>query len=505
MRDDVVIDNANAIKEQYMGDNVTATGTLQMLDLLVQSVYHSTPDKAITPYACEFNGLAKLDCEATGLDVGSPRKDGSPIRSVTLAGIFIPALWATHGKPLSLKEAKHWYGLQDFMDIKSLGLNTVQIPVPTAAFTAKDEYGARVKEVLDALLENVQTAGLQAILSLVSSGDEQEAVVAAAQYASEKPMVLAMSLPSGMTLYTKTLVAAIRVEALALPIFIPTNAGNLIKMNAEFDSNVYGSLEAPHSVFVADIASSTSEDDRSKLFYHEATSCMARSPMEYSACFQKMPIFLSSGFDLSVDDCINKNITTDFKDYGQCDRFSETTESGWWFRHRQSFAARQLFAYERGLGWSFATWKLFNNKNVGEIDTPAKLLSLQDVAAAGLFPDLDDPIPAEVACLNPPKTDFVLGDDTLSPTMGPLPDCGNGWWNATTTQCDYWIPPPDPTSSPTVSCPVCVECLMLDPAQSSMALVEVGLAGALGGALVVAALFKWCSPNRRSEYSAIPN
>lgn len=184
------------------------------------------------------------------------------------------------------------------------------------------------------------------------------------------------------------------------------------------------------------IASSNSQEDRSKLFYHEATACMIRSPLEYTVCFQEMPVFLSAGFDLSIDDCFNQDAST-FKDYGQCGRFNETLDSGWWMRHRKSYAARQLFASERGLGWSFATWKLYDDDNVGIIDTPAKLLSLQDVSEAGLFPDLDKDIPAHSACLNPPENDFVLGDETLAPTQGPPPDCGNGWWNATTDKCKY--------------------------------------------------------------------
>jgi hypothetical protein len=161
---------------------------------------------------------------------------------------------------------------------------------------------------------------------------------------------------------------------------------------------------------------------------------MTRSLLEYTDCFQDTPVFLSSGFDLSIDDCINQG-TPSFKDYGQCDRFNETLESGWWMRHRTSYAARQLFAAERGLGWSFATWKLYDDDSVGVIDTPAKLLSLQDVAEAGLFPNLDKDIPAQSACLNPPENDFMMGDKTLAPTVGPPPDCGNGWWNYTTEKC----------------------------------------------------------------------
>ena len=106
LRDDVVIDNANAIKEQYVGKNVTSSDTLKMLDYLVQSVYHSTPNKEASPYACEFSGLAELSCDVNQDMVANPRADGNPIRSATLAGLFVPALWATDGQELSLKQAK---------------------------------------------------------------------------------------------------------------------------------------------------------------------------------------------------------------------------------------------------------------------------------------------------------------------------------------------------------------------------------------------------------------
>ena len=425
---------------QYVDGNTTGAETVALLEFLVERVYESSPNKARSPYACEFNGLAELECPQVKSVKESPRTDGLPIRSVGLAGIFVPAIWATGGKPLKhLDEVLDWYTLKDFQDMKALGLNTVQIEVPTAAFTPKDTHGEHVMTVLEYLLKDVSTAGLQAILSLVATGDELDAVVSAADYATANPVVLALALPKGMTIDTATVIDSIRAQAPDLPLFVPLNEGDLTKLKGsgfESDPKVFGALEMPHSATVADIASSTAQEDRSKLFYHEATACMVRSPLEYTACFQDMPIFLSSGFDLSIDDCINQGSST-FSDYGQCGRFDETTYSGWWDRHRSSFAARQLFAAERGLGWNFATWKLYKSDHVGIIDEPAKLLSLKDVNEAGLFPNLKKDIPAQTACLNPPDNDFMLGDDTLAPTMGPPPDCGNGWWNYTTSKCKY--------------------------------------------------------------------
>jgi hypothetical protein len=102
------------------------------------------------------------------------------------------------------------------------------------------------------------------------------------------------------------------------------------------------------------------------------------------------------------------------------------------------------------LGWSFATWKLLNNDNVGVIDRPEKLLALLDVVEAGMFPKLNVKIPAQNACLNPPVNDIVLGDDTLAPSMGPPPDCGNGWWDYTEKKCKWievWVPIDQPCQS----------------------------------------------------------
>jgi hypothetical protein len=117
-----------------------------------------------------------------------------------------------------------------------------------------------------------------------------------------------------------------------------------------------------------------------------------------------------------------------FVDYGQCGRLSETVDSQWWDAHRTSFFARQQFSYERGLGWSFAAWKLYDNDNYdhhnrkGGLTEPERLLSLKDVVAAGL-------VPAgglhnhhhHYACLNPPANDFILGDTTLAPVPAPPP------------------------------------------------------------------------------------
>jgi hypothetical protein len=254
MSQGVVIDNANAIKEQFVCGNTTASQTVTLLDFLVDNVYRSSVNLATSPYACEFSGLAKLECPS--VKARSPRTDGMPIRSISLAGVFVPAPWATGGKELSLKQASSFYVLDDFLEMKDVGLNSVQLSVPTAAFTPKDIYGEQVLDVLKGLMKDVDKAGLQLILNLVATGDELDAVVAAANFAASHPVVLALGLPKEMSIDTTIVVHSIRAVSATLPLFVPLNEGDLVKLKGTgfaSDPNVFGALDLSHTTFVADI------------------------------------------------------------------------------------------------------------------------------------------------------------------------------------------------------------------------------------------------------------
>ena len=486
---EVPIEDSNAINLQFLGGNITASDTVDMLDYFVKQVYFTTPNKAETPYGCDVGGLAMLKCDSsTGSAGPSILPDGKPVRSVTLSGTFVPASWA--GPKLSLDDIKEAYPAEEFHDMAKYGLNTVQIPVFTSTFESGNED---VREAVEAILGLASDAGLSTILVLVEAEDTkdvEDAVVSAATFASAINSVAGITLPSP----DASLVDAARKVVSTLPLLLPINEGHLQKLHSD-DDNVYGALAMSHANTIGNVASSTSTDDRMKLFYHEATSCIARSPIEYATCYKKVPVLISSGFDLAIDDCVNQGGKT-FEDYGQCDRFDETVDSPWWKRHRKSFAARQVFAYERGLGWSFAAWKLHgddDSSSDGVIDSPAKLLSFKDVAAAGLMPSLKKDSPAALACLNGPEPDFILGDETLAPTPGPPPDCGDGWWNFTTSQCDYWIPPPPPKCEPSDD----------TIASSHKALGLAALGGAVSTALIGLIVLKFVG-GKKSGYSPLP-
>jgi hypothetical protein len=484
---DVDIKDANAVKLQFEGGNITAAETIELIDIFSKSVYHSTANVEGDIYACNLNGLAYLDCGSRPIMPGM----NGPIRSVTLAGLFVPAPWATGGVKLSLKQAAKFYTSSDFGDMVKLGLNTVLIPVPTSAFGSDASHSdEKVLSVLKDILDLVKDAGLEAIVALkaTSGHAENESVLEAAAFC-ESHNVLAMELPSTAD---ASATEAARKGSKTLSLFVPVKIGMLADLEVP-DDNTFAALSMDHLGTVADVASSTAKDDRMKMFYHEAISCMARAPLEFTNCNRGVPVFVSGGFDLAIDDCAHKGILDSWRDYGQCGRMNETIDSGWWEHHRESFAARQLFAYERGLGWNFATWKLYGDDTT-ELDEPATLLALKNVVAAGLFPSLDEKHPASLACLNPPKPDFILGDETLAPSAGPPPDCGNGWWNITTGDCSYWVPPP--TEPPCEVCEVC-----------STPTKDLGLAaagGAVVGMVIGAMIFK-IFKRQNDGYSSIPN
>jgi hypothetical protein len=511
----IPIPDANAIPRQYAAQNMTAADTVDMLDYYVQAVYKSSPDNSKTPFGCEINGLASLTCGTRR----TPLATGEPIRAVGLEGLFTSAPWATGGKELTLSHAEKFYTAQDFEDMKDLGLNTVQISVPTALFRVGGEGH---KALLTQILRYVKNAELQAILVLVSTGDEPDALLAAASFCVDHPFsVLGLVLPEHTVSLFSDMITSVRVVAPKLALFIPSDGNDSTTVTAQ-DKHVYGALKMGHVSTIADIASSSSEEDRNKLFYHEAISCMARSPLEYLQCYRNVPSYVMNGFDLSIDDCTLKG-TSLFKDYGQCDRFEETIDSKWWDRHRASYAARQVFAYERGMGWSFATWKLYDDDSVSLSSSSSSSsagLITKNVVAAGLFPSLNTGVVnvAQLACLNPPENDVGMGDATLSPTPVPPPNCGYGWWNATTSKCDYWIPPPDPTPSPTTGCPICETCSSPSSSSSVSATaalstfpsaeftpIQAGGIGAVVAVIVTTILFKTVFKPRRGDYQSIPN
>mmetsp|Transcript_13508 Transcript_13508/g.19085 ORF Transcript_13508/g.19085 Transcript_13508/m.19085 type:complete len:582 (-) Transcript_13508:271-2016(-) len=512
------ISDSNAIVEEMGKGSISSAETVDLLDLFVRSVYSSSNAVATSPYACDLGGVSTLVCQEKNDIPSLADPNGKPIRSVTLAGAFTDAHWATGGKTLTLSEVEGFYTAKDFSEMKELGLNTVQIPFPVIAFSGHFGFASDEQKALEAMLKLVADADLHAIIALDGSGETgTKHIGAAAAFASKNEAVIALILPSLEEEYTK----AARKHASTLPLMLPVNEGNL-DLFVAYDKNIFPAIGLDHTFSVGDVASSTSVDDRNKLFYHEALACVARAPLDYATCYRKAPAFVTFGFDLSIDDCIHQDDPSMFKDYGQCNRFDETVDSDWWERHRKSLAERQVFTFEVGLGWSFSAWKLYgDDESTGVIDGPAKLKTLRDVAAAGLLPSLEDKTPVPLACLDGPVSDFGLGDDTLAPSPGPPPDCGDGWWNYDWDACEYWIPPPPtiaPTESPTVGChcPATPDLDAMDSISASLVNHNVGgqfmanndvataaISGVAIGAILATVVFKFRNGYGRG-YTELP-
>jgi hypothetical protein len=489
-------------EEQLLGGNITGAQAMDVLSKFNKAVFDASLGSEHDPFACDVNGLTTLQCTGSGSKLGP-----STIRAATAAGVFVPVNW--------LPSESIAYTGRDFKAMARAGLNTVVVPVPADWATLSE------RDLEDFV--SMASPHVQVILQMVGTGATGQGVKDATTFANYND-VLALQLPEDpneITQANNMYVKAARSVSSSLPLLIPVNL-SLMQFLQVKDDNVFAALSMDHATAVADIASSNSLDDRMKLFYHEAISCMQRSPIEYSSCYRNMPVFISAGFDLGIDNCVlygNKNL---FTDYGQCDRFHETVDSDWWYHHRQSLAARQRFSFEQGLGWTYTAWKVSNKNNAGDsgsaIQTPLDLLSYRNVYNAGLLHKTTDTL----ACLNPPLADFVLGDKTLSPTPAPH-DCGNGWWNESIQDCTYWVPPVTIPPTPCPTCEVCNVTAAVAVTQPEVHAVDTGaptsgsmllesdtvkLAGSFVGGAALAAMVAYGlmrRGNRRAEYSAIPS
>lgn len=477
---DTIPDSAT-FTTSFADGNITASQAVEVVDQYVSTVYKTSADGAsLNPFGCDLSGLATLtNCTSSTGTPSSLRKDKDIVKAVTLSGAFIPS-WATGGERLTMEQVQEFYTEKDFKEMVKLGVNTIQIPVPCDAFYTP---GGDMAVTIAKLVNDAANVGLSAIIVLVKPEDMtdvgatevvDEHLKAAASFAKSMPSVLALQLPSPLP----SLLSSVRSESSKLPVLIPVNKGDLTNIGFPPDKHIFAALDTGATTAIGDIASSDSEGDRMKMFYHESITCIDRSPIEWLACYQDMPVYVTSGFDLAIDDCMNQN-SEEWKDYGQCDRFDETVDSGWWKRHRQSLAGRQMFTYSKGLGWSYSGWKMYGDdeESSGDIDRPEKLLCLRDVAAAGLMAPMEDTNELGTFCLNGPLGDFVMGDETYAPTAAPV-DCGYGWWNETIQNCSYWIPPqptPAPTYKPTMPCPSCKE----------IGTTELSLSAAAGAAIAL--------------------
>lgn len=263
--------------QSYASGDVSASATIEVVDQYVSAVYASSfPGVDQNPFGCGVSGLATLvDCPNTknnnsgGGTKKSIRPDGDIIRAVTLAGAFISQPWITGGKStLSMEEVKEFYKSEDFVDMASLGVNTIQIPVPCDTFSVDGDVAKTVSH----LLVKAANAGLSAIVVLEAHADENatvEHVKSAAIFASASSNVIALQLPTTTSSGVPPLLDAVRSKAAKLPVLVPTDKGQLSNLSFLPDNLVFAALDVDAKSSIADIASADSVSDRLKMFYRE--------------------------------------------------------------------------------------------------------------------------------------------------------------------------------------------------------------------------------------------
>ena len=447
----VKITDANAIAKQYEAGNLTSAETLQVFDRYVGAVYDSSPDAEKDPKACDAGGLTSLqgdECEAVDTRPWSKVFGDAPVRAATASGLFTPAAWASDDSgetsdpaavggafcedaDVASQHLSAFYTAQDFLEMRAFGLNAWRLPLPAQLFDDERPL-ARVKALLEAVavkVSDASDAGLALIVSLEGPVRTVAVLEACASFWEKHGVgaLLALEFDASQlddadraVLANATLLpeSAVLMERLG-------RADDLVAWRA-FSS--VASVPFPHAATPVDVASDTAVDDRTKLFFHEATACAASAYVDFARCRRSAAV-LVTGASLAIDDCAHDDAGA----YGECARLADRTESAWWTRHQRSFAKRQFQTYERGLGWSWDHWQL---TDLAERTLPLAVvqqLSLKAAHTAGLVDafgeDADDEDSA--LCLHAPVADFALGDATLAPVAAY-----------------HWVPPP-PTPAPT--------------------------------------------------------
>eukprot|EP01065_Artemidia_motanka_P002162 TRINITY_DN1100_c0_g1_i1.p1 TRINITY_DN1100_c0_g1~~TRINITY_DN1100_c0_g1_i1.p1 ORF type:complete len:630 (+),score=232.02 TRINITY_DN1100_c0_g1_i1:67-1956(+) len=139
--------------------------------------------------------------------------------------------------------------------------------------------------------------------------------------------------------------------------------------NVFFDTHLY------HAFNIADVASDTEQCDRQKIAITENIACQYDGLLTFKSC-TSLPVFVGE-WSIAVDNCMpllggapGAGVKTRNNwDAGQCGRAAGRLTSLWWTVHFQNFANRQIYTFERQLGWSFWTFKL-DNKSMTDPNAP---------------------------------------------------------------------------------------------------------------------------------------
>jgi hypothetical protein len=173
--------------------------------------------------------------------------------------------------------------------------------------------------------------------------------------------------------------------------------------------NVFLDTHSYQCFNLQDLASDSPKGDRLKIYAHEMEACSNKIPLHYETC-NAVPVFVGE-FSLAVDDCM-PYLNARFEDVGQCNHLQERTSSSYWKTHTTSFAMRQIYTFERELGWSFWAWKL---SDYAEQNNPPSswYWSFRLAAEKGFIDLLNVPL-LDTACLYFPVDDYAIAGDGVN-------------------------------------------------------------------------------------------
>ena len=416
----------------------------------------------------------------------------------------------------------NFYAQSDFDAMKEYGLNTVRIPLGYWYFTELSRISAGpyilpeesifdVHHPLTRVIGYAKQSSLSVILTLESvepnelaEGDSvSSATIATASamafyignilpsFGLDNVILLELNFPEPSARFDRLEEETTVVQTLqrvrevhpTLPLMVLEKSyAPVSKFN-----NLFVNTKVFHGLEVSDVASDSSAADREKMFAHEKIACGFKAPLHFTTCM-RAPTLVGE-FSLAIDNCMPQ-VDPNYANYGtvkyytkinvlrfigQCDHIDERISSPWWNRHSKSFAMRQIDTFERELGWVFLTYKM---DATAEQHSSGIYWSFRKAVDNGLI----DMSQHADECLHVPAADFVLGDDTLSPTAEP-----QTWhWDAST-----------PTSHPT---------LVPGTTFSSIKDTKSFLYGLLAAAILFGfyLLTRWFSPSRYT-YTAVPD
>eukprot|EP01064_Diplonema_japonicum_P027115 TRINITY_DN388_c5_g1_i1.p1 TRINITY_DN388_c5_g1~~TRINITY_DN388_c5_g1_i1.p1 ORF type:complete len:636 (+),score=137.71 TRINITY_DN388_c5_g1_i1:65-1972(+) len=130
-------------------------------------------------------------------------------------------------------------------------------------------------------------------------------------------------------------------------------------------TNVFMDTHLYHAFNIADVASDSEACDRQKITITENIACQYDGLLTFKSC-TSLPVFVGE-WSLAIDNCmgmLNGSPSTakarNNWNAGQCrpNDLKNRLDSLWWDVHYQNFATKQIFTYEKQLGWSFWCYKV---------------------------------------------------------------------------------------------------------------------------------------------------